>query len=281
MAIRLLTDSTSDILPDEAARRGISVVPLNIMFGEKSYREGIDLDHQSFYQLLAQAKELPTTSQPTPDDFLPYFQKAKEQGDSLVCIFLSAKLSGTVQSAQIAKELCGYDDIHIIDSTQTMIAQRALVDFAQLLLEQGCGIQTLVSQVRDAAGRVRLFGVVNTLEYLHKGGRLSSSVALVGGLLKVKPTLTIQDGAVGMLGKGVGIKGSLAALMNYLGDDLRADPRLPIYYGYTAQDQLCRQLIEQSEEHFGTHPYEIHSIGSVVGTHVGPGCGAIAYLERA
>lgn len=182
MAIRFLTDSTADILPQEAAQRDIDVVPLKVLFGETAYRDGIDLDHPTFYQMLSQSKALPTTSQPTPDDFLPYFERARDQGDHLICALLSSQLSGTVQSAQIAREMCGYEHIYIIDSTLAIVALRAMLDLGEQLRSQGMSAPDIAAQIEAAKSRMRVFGIVDTLEYLHKGGRMSTSVAVVGSL---------------------------------------------------------------------------------------------------
>lgn len=280
MAIRFLTDSTTDILPQEAAQRGIDVVPLKVLFGETAYRDGIDLDHASFYQMLQSAEKLPTTSQPTPEDFLPYFEQAKTQGDTLICLLLASSLSGTCQSALIARDICEYDQIYVIDSTTTITGLRALVDLGCMLRDQGLSAEAIVAELEQAKSKIRLLAIVDTLEYLHKGGRLPAAVSVVGSLLKVKPIITLKDGALGMIGKGVGVKGSLTSLMNLVGDELNNDPRLPIYYGFTANDELCRQLIGRMEEKFGPHTHELHSVGSVIGTHAGPGAAVIVYLEQ-
>lgn len=279
MAIRFLTDSTADISPDEAARRGIDVVPLKVLFGETAYRDGIDLDHSTFYDMLAEAKQLPTTSQATPEDFLPYFERAKANGDRLICLPIAASLSGTCQSAQIARDMCGYDGVYVVDSTQTVLGLRALIDLACLLRDQGMDAAGIVAEIERARSRVRLLAIVDTLEYLHKGGRLPAAVSIVGGLLKVKPIITLKDGALDVVGKGVGAKGSLSAMMKLLGNSLRSDPRLPVYYGYTADDTLCQKLMEQTETRFGPHRREVCSVGAVIGTHVGPGAAVIVYLE--
>ena len=280
MAIRFLTDSTADILPQEAAQRDIDVVPLKVLFGETAYRDGIDLDHPTFYQMLSQSKALPTTSQPTPDDFLPYFERARDQGDHLICALLSSQLSGTVQSAQIAREMCGYEHIYIIDSTLAIVALRAILDLGEQLRSQGMSAPDIAAQIEAAKSRMRVFGIVDTLEYLHKGGRMSTSVAVVGSLLRVKPIITLKDGVLGLVGKGVGTKGSLAGMLKQVGDDIHPAPRLPSYYGYSGDDTLCRQFVPLMEEKFGPHGQEIRSIGCVIGTHLGPNAAVVAYLEQ-
>ena len=280
MAIRILTDSTSDILPQEAQERGMVVVPLRVTFGEESFRDNVDITHQEFYEKLAGAEKLPTTSQPTPESFLACFEQAKEQGDTLICILLSGGLSGTVQSAQIAKELCDYENIHIIDSRQATAGIRALVDLAALLIEEGKSAQEIVAELEEARDRVRLYIMVDTLEYLHKGGRLSSSVAVVGTMLKVKPVLSLNNGVLSMVGKGMGIKDAIKNILKLSGEQLNADPRLPVYFVYAAKESNCVQLRTQAEEKYAIQRGESHSVGAVLGTHVGPGAAAIAYLEK-
>jgi len=280
MSIRFLTDSTADILPQEAAQRGIDVVPLKVLFGDTAYRDGVDLDHSAFYQMLQSAEKLPTTSQPTPEDFLPFFDSARSQGDTLICLLLASTLSGTCQSALIARDICGYDQIHIIDSTVSITALRLLVDLGCMLRDQALPAEAIVAELEQAKGKIRLLAVVDTLEYLHKGGRLPAAATVVGGLLKVKPLLTLKDGTLSVVGKGMGVKGSLNALMELVGNHLNNDPRLPIYYGYTGSDELCRQFIGRMEETFGSHSYEIHPVGSVIGAHAGPGAAVIVYLEQ-
>lgn len=279
MAIRFLTDSTADILPQEAAQRGIAVVPLKSIFGETSYLDGVELDHPTFYKMLGEAEKLPTTSQPTPEEFLPHFEKAKEDGDELICIMLASSISGTYQSANIAKDICDYDKIYIIDSTQTVIGLRALIDLGIQLREQGACATEIVAELEKAKEKIRLYAIVDTLEYLHKGGRLSAAVTIVGGMLKMKPVITLKEGALGVVGKGIGAKGSLNVVEGLVGE-LNYDERLPVYYGYTANDDLCNKLVARMQDKFGPHPHEVHSVGAVIGTHVGPGVAVIVYLEK-
>lgn len=280
MAIRFLTDSTADILPEEAARRDIDVVPLNVLFGETAYRDGIDLDHSSFFRMLAEAEQLPTTSQPAPEDFVPYFEQARTQGDTLICLLLASGLSGTYQSACIAKDMGGYDNVYVVDSTQTVLGLRMLVDLGCLLREEGLPAEDIVARLERARERVRLLAIVDTLEYLHKGGRLPTTVAIVGGLLKVKPVITLRDNALAVLGKGVGVKGSLSTVLKLAEGFPDRDARLPVYYGFTAENSLSSQLMAAMEERFGPHPSEVHSVGSVIGAHVGPGAAVVVYLEQ-
>ena len=253
-------------------------MPLKVQFGEEEFPNV--LDHAAFFRRLAEAKELPTTSQAVPDDFLPYFERAKERGDSVICLPMAASLSGTCQSALIAREMCGYGDIHVVDSTQTVLGLRLLIDLACLLRDQGQDAPAIAAELERARGRVKLLAVVDTLKYLHKGGRLPAAVSIAGELLKVKPIITLKDGQLGLVGKGVGVKGSLAALIKLVGEELAFDQRLPVYYGYTAHDELCQSLMALTRETFGPHPSQVHPVGAVIGTHVGPGAAVMVYLEQ-
>lgn len=280
MAIRFLTDSTADITPEETAARGISLVTMEVTFGDVSYRDNLDITHEEFYEKLVAAKTLPTTSQPAPADFLPFFEEAKEKGDTLICLLISAALSGTVQSALLAKEICGYDRIYIIDSWEATVGLRILVDLALLLRDEGKTAEEIVAELEAAKSRVRLFALVDTLEYLHKGGRLSAATAVVGTILKVKPLVTLQDGKLAVLGKGRGVKDAIRTLLTIAGDELPRDSRLPVYYGYTRDRDLCKQLKSAVEEKYGLDDAPLCSVGAVIGTHVGPGGAVFAFLER-
>ena len=202
MAIYILTDSTADFLPDEAQRRGIWVVPLKVQFGSETYADGLELDHAAFFRKLETAKELPTTSQAGPDDFLPWFERVKSQGDSLICLPLAASLSGTYQSAVIAKQLCGYEHIHVVDSTQTVLGLRLLVDLACLLRDQGLDAPAIAQKLERAKHHVRLLAVVDTLKYLHKGRRVHRRRAFAGEAADLSAGRTAGSGRQGRGGQG-------------------------------------------------------------------------------
>jgi len=281
MAVTILTDSTSDISPQEAARRGLKMVSLRVAFGDTVYRDNVDITHEEFYEKLTQSVALPTTSQPTPEDFLSHFEEARDKGDQLVCLLLSGRLSGTVQSALIAKDLCGYDDIYVVDSLQAVIGLRALVDLACILRDEGRSAAEIAAELESARQRMRMFAVVDTLEYLHKGGRLPAAAAVAGTLLKVKPLITLQDGSLSVIGKAMGSKAALKQLTETLGDELNADPRLPIYFGYTCTHDICDRFRALVEEKYHPDRTEIHSVGAVIGTHLGPGASVVGFLEQA
>lgn len=280
MGIRIITDSTSDISLAEAKEIGVTIVPLKVIFGDKEYKEGIDITLDDFYNKLAVADTLPTTSQPSPDDFLNCYLQAKEAGDSVVVILIAEKLSGTVQSAVIAQNMAEYEDIHIIDSLTTITGLRLLVNQAVALRKQGLSAAQITDQLELLKNRIVLFAMVDTLEYLYKGGRLSRSSAFLGSLLKFKPIITLKDGALGVLGKERGANKAISRLIEIIEEHGKIDKEYPVYYGYTFQDEQARLLRDNANRKYGLTDTSLHPVGCVVGAHVGPGACVITYIRK-
>lgn len=280
MAVRLITDSTSDITPAEAQRLGIELIALKVIFGQDTYREGEDIDMAAFYERLTSGKEQPTTSQPAPDDFLTVFERVKAAGDSAVVLTISSTLSGTMQSAVIAREMCGYEDIHIVDSRSAIIGLRLLVEYALRLRAQGMEAAAIAAAVEEARERLRLYAVVDTLEYLCRGGRLSRSAAMVGSLLNVKPLLTLQDGTLNVMGKARGLHAAYAKVVEAIRAGKGVDETCPIYFGYTMTDGKAQALRERLRADLGMDG-GMYPVGCVVGAHAGPGACVVTFLEKA
>lgn len=278
MAIRFLVDSTSDFMPEEGKARGLDIIPLSVNFNEESYLDNVTITHEAFYEKLTTSGIFPKTSQPAPADFLPYFETAQKAGDDLICLLLSSKLSGTVQSALLARNICDYDNIYVIDTLSAITGIRALLDLGFVLRSQGMSAEEIVAELEDAKERIRLFAMVDTLEYLHKGGRLSATSAVVGTILKIKPLITLKDGKLEVIGKARGIKDAYRSLLTTLGDDLSRDPRVPVYYGYTRDQELCDGFRAQADEKYCLTDTKAYSIGAAIGAHVGPGAFAITYI---
>ena len=276
--VKIITDSTSDITREQAKAMNIEIVPLRVLFGEKVYMDGVDLSSEEFYELLDKAKVMPTTSQPSPEDFLPFFNTAAENGDSVVVILISSKLSGTLQSALIAKEITGYNDIHIIDSNSTIVGLRLLVEQAVQMRDNGMSADEIATNIMDMSQRVVLYALVDTLEYLYKGGRLSRAAKIAGTLLGFKPIITLKDGELSLLGKARGTKSALTTLLEYLDNSPAAQPGVPFYFGYTAIPEKCNMLRELATEKYKIESSRVCPVGSTVGTHVGPGACIIVYL---
>ena len=280
MGIRIITDSTSDISIKQAAKMNITLVPLKVIFGNKEYKEGVDITIDGFYEKLVKAEKLPTTSQPSPDDFLEYFKKGKAAGDSIIVLVIAAKLSGTYQSAMIAKDMVEYEDIHIINSDTTTCALRILVEQAVKLRDEGMVANEIVTKLMDLKDRVVLIAMVDTLEFLHKGGRLSKSSAILGTLLKFKPLITVKDGVVGVLGKERGVNKAIGRLVEIIDEYGGIDSSYPVHLGYTAQDDQCKLLKDKLLEKYDQKDLAMHPVGCVVGTHAGPGACMITYVKN-
>lgn len=280
MGVRIVTDSTSDISLAQAKSLGIEIVPLKVIFGDKEYFEGIDITIDEFYEKLVMADKLPTTSQPSPDDFYQYFSKAKEAGDSLVVILIAGKLSGTLQSATIAKEMANYSEIYIVDSLTTITGLRLLVEYAVKLQNEGTAAHEIAQEIEKLKERIVLLAMVDTLEFLHKGGRLSRSSAILGSLLKFKPLITLKDSAIAVVGKERGSNKGIAKLLELIDEFGAIDTAYPIYFGYTAEDSTASLFQEKVVEKYGLEQVHRYPVGCVVGAHVGPGASVITYLKK-
>jgi DegV family protein with EDD domain len=280
MAIRIITDSTSDISLEEAKKMNITIVPLKVIFGDEEYREGIEINIDRFYQKLVQAEKLPTTSQPSPDDFVEYFNQAKEAGDSVIVLLIASKLSGTVQSAMIAKEMADYSDIHVVDSLTTTIGLRFLVEHSVKLRDQGLTADKIFEAVELLKDRIVFLAMVDTLEYLYKGGRLSKSSAILGSLLKFKPIIKVKDGAIGVVGKERGTNKGIAKILETIDEYGVIDQDFPVNFGFTAENSKSVILQEKVTEKYKIKDMGMYPVGCVVGTHAGPGACVIAYIKQ-
>ena len=278
--IRIITDSTADIPREDIQALGVRVVPLQVNIDGEMFRDGLDLEPESFYEMLAGAKSLPTTSQPSPEQFLSEFEQAKQAGDEVVCITLSGELSGTLQSAMIAREDAGYAPIHIVDSRNVTLAEQLLVRRACHLAAAGLTAADIAQELEAARGRIRLRAIVDTLKYLHKGGRLSGAAALAGGLLGVKPVVGITDGKLGMLGKARGMAGAYVALFKLIEEQGGIDEAELCFVGYTGSRAQAAPFVRFVTQNLGLEKPPVMPIGTVIGTHAGPGAAGIAFFAK-
>ena len=276
MGIRIIVDSTADLTPQ--LRERVTVVPLTIYFGEEEFVDGVNITSAVFYQKLESTKVLPTTSQASPYAFSAAFGQAVADGDEVVAIVVSSRLSGTYQSAIIAAE--DYPGkVHVVDSRNIALGAAILVEYALRLLDEGCGTEEIARLVEQHRERVRLMAVVDTLEYLQRGGRLSKTAAIAGGILSIKPIITLVDGEIKVMAKGRGNK-QANALMNQEIKKSGMDTAMPRMLGYTGtDDMLLRKYRLESEELWDPEtPEEL--VCGVVGTHAGPGAVAVAFFEK-
>lgn len=280
MNFRILTDSTSDITQIDAREKNIEVLPLRILFEDGEYHDGINITTEEFYNKLENANILPQTSQPSPDDFLKKFEAAKEAGESVLVITLSSSLSGTYQSATLAKNICEYDNIFIIDSLTVTLGLKLLVDRAISLRESGKYVEETFEILENEKHTIRIYAALDTLEYLKKGGRLSSAAALAGTLLNLKPIVKVEGGSVSMAAKARGTNNSYSKIKALIDEVGGIDETKPYTLGYTGLSPNFNQFISFIEKTYNFSNCPISPIGSTVGVHAGPGACGIAFFIK-
>lgn len=280
MAIRIITDSAADLLTAQSRELNVSVVPLSVQFGDTTYLDGKTITNEDFYALLLGSSESPTTSQPTPDAFLALFEEAKAAGDEVVCVTLSGELSGTYQSASIAKGICGYEPIYIVDSLSATMGQQLLVRHACRLRDEGMAAADIAAAVEALKDRVRIFAVIDTLEYLRRGGRLSALQASIGTVTKLKPVITVREGKVVVAGKGFGTAAAVKQVLKFISEN-PVDEDFPAFSVYSNDPASEEQLLPKLEA-AGLLPRDLQHgvIGATIGTHVGSGVMGLIYIGK-
>lgn len=276
MSVKIIVDSTVDLTPEVKSR--VKAVPLSVRFGEKEYLDGVTITAEKFYEMLIKSEQLPTTSQPTPAAFEEVYAEATADGSEVVVITIASKLSGTYQSATIAaEEFPG--KVFVVDSRTAAIASGVLAEYALQLVDQGMGAEDIMHELMEKRKHVRLYAIVDTLEYLKKGGRLNSTVALVGGLLNIKPVICVEDGEIKMLGTARGMKKAYATLTAESARHGGADHTKPILLGYTGEsDEQLRKYMEENTEMWAPDT-RTSIVGATIGVHAGPGAVAAAFFS--
>lgn len=280
MSVRIVVDSTADVTDEIRAK--LSVVPLTVHFGEQEYVDGITINHKQFYEMLVETDVLPTTSQPSPDAFAQVFRQAQEAGEQVVALTVSSKLSGTCQSAMIAAADFP-DSVWVVDTKTVAIGCGILAELAVRLKEEGLSASEIVARLEEERENIRVIALLDTLEYLKKGGRISKTVAFAGGLLSIKPVVTIQNGEIHILGKARGSKQGNNLLVTEIQKAGGVDFTKPLMLGYTGlSDALLEKYVLDSGALWDGHGDCIRStpISSVIGTHAGPGAIAVAFFKQ-
>ena len=277
--LRIVTDTASDITVDQARNMNIDVVSLDITFEDGPAPQRTEEDFRRFYQRLEACDRLPVTSRTPPEEYLNLFQNAREKGDDVLVITLSGGLSGTVDSARMAKQIADYDKIEVVDSHQAILTQRMLVEQAVKLREEGYQLQEIVQRIKNTRDQVVVCGVVDTLKYLQKGGRIPASLGTLGTLLRIKPVIILQDRVLKQLGKARGHDAGEEMLYKHMEQD-GINKAYPVYFGYTSDRELAERFMQRTRERFGLTQTRLFPIGGVIGTHCGTRCVAVAYVKR-
>lgn len=279
MSVKIIIDSAADVVP--SLKDKFPVVPMVITFGTQEYIDGIDITYQEFYEKLVSSDVTPTTSQATPDRFMSVFDEIKKAGDSAVVLTMASQLSGTYQSAMIAAT--DYEDIYVVDSGSVAIGIGALAKYALSLVGEGMSAKGIYEEIEKVKNKVCIIAAVDTLEYLKRGGRLSKTAAVAGGLLNIKPLLLIEAGTINVIGKARGIKAATAQILTEIGKVGGVDFSRPYVLGYTGNDDSnLNNFIEENKEFWKDFQESSNAtvIGSVIGTHAGPGAVATAFFRK-
>ena len=275
----IITDSASDITEKEAEEMDIRLVWLKTKFSDGDFPMKTEEDFCHFFDKLAEEKDLPMTSQPSPEEYLEFFEEAKSKGEEVLVLTLSSGLSGTINAANLAKQMSEYDKIWIIDSEQAIITQRFLVQKAAELRKEGKTTEDTVEILEDLKKRVTVCGMLDTLTYLRKGGRIPAALAVVGNMLHIKPVIELKDKTLTMLGKARGRSGG----MKYLWKEFESydiDREEPVYFGYTSDREIGEKFMMDTVEKYGLKNYKLYPVGGIIGTHVGPACVAISFVKK-
>ena len=278
MAIQIVTDSTSDLTAEELRELNVHVIRMRVIFEDGVYVDGADITKEQFYAKQAEAKSLPKTTQVNPQEYCEFFQPLLDSGDEVIAILLSSKLSGTVQSANVAKSMVeGGERLHIVDSLNATIGEGLLVREAVRLRDAGKSASEIVETIEELKLRVRFVAFIGTLKYLKMGGRISASTAVLGTMLNISPVVAIVDGEV----KSVGQVRGKQKIVNYTLDfakEYPVDSRHCVMFGHSRCLEVMESYQEKCTQALGIRDYAWDELGAVIGTHAGPGCYGMAYI---
>lgn len=278
MAIKIVTDSTSDIPKDLVDKYGIIELPLTVHFGDEEFKDRVDITSEKFFEKLINSDKLPTTSQVNPGAFEEVFKREIEKGNEIISIHISGELSGTYQSAVIAAESVGNHNISVIDSRTTTFALGMIVLRAAELAESGMAREEIVKKIEEYKSSVKILIMVDTLEYLKKGGRLSGAQAVIGGMLNIKPILTIENGKVVVVEKVRGLKKGLKRIVEIMkekGNNISSQTIGVVNANCADTSEELKTLVR---EEFGDVKFIDTNVGSVIATHAGPGAFGVMFI---
>ena len=279
MKITLITDSTCDLKPEYLAKEGIPFAPLKVLFGEQEFVDKIDLTNVEFYEKMRSSKELPTTSQVNPGEFYELFSKELEAGNQVIGVFLSSELSGTYNSAVVAKEMLANDNIFLIDSRTVSFALGLLVIKLKAKIDSGATAKEVIAYSDELVKSSQLYGMLDTLENLKKGGRLSSGTAMIGKMLNLKPIIEVKEGVVNVAEKARGSRKGLTWMIEQLAKSYPNGKIEEMAVAHANSSEKANDLKQLLLERFEIGTIHEIEIGSVVGTHAGEGAVGITYYK--
>lgn len=280
MSVHIMIDSAANV--SENVSKRLITIPMTVSFGDEEYIDGVTIDHRGFYEKLEQSNVLPVTSQISPARYEEYFRDIAEKGDTAVMLTLSSKFSGTYQSAMIAAEKFK-GTIFVVDTLAVTLSIGILAEYALRLVDAGMDAANIAREMEKQRDRVCLVAVLDTLEYLKKGGRVSKTLAIAGALLNIKPVISVENSEIRILDKARGTKMGNKMLTQNIQKIGDADMDMPILFGYTGlTDTLLQSYLTDSAEKWESleKPLPVSGVGSIIGTHAGPGAYAVAFFKK-
>ena len=275
--VKIVTDSTAYLSPEEIARYDVHVVPLKVIFGADAYSEGIDITTEEFYRRIATARAFPTTSQPSVNDFTRIYSELAQRGHPILSIHISSKLSGTVNSATVARVELPQAQIEVVDSLS--IAMRLLVAPAAEAAERGLSLPQVKASIEKLNTSINAIGALDTLEYLWKGGRIGGAKALLGTMLRIKPVLAFEGGELKVLAKTRTTHKAVEYILELMRERVKGDSIHAIVV-HTHADELALMLKEEVQARFNCAELGFVELGPALGTHIGPGFFGIGFYSE-
>lgn len=280
--VKILVDSASDVVENEAKTLGVEFLPIEIRFRDEEFYDGLNLTHEEFFAKLAECEELPKTSQINEYRFEQAFEKMTADGSEAVAIVISSKLSGTYLNAcRAAEKFCG--KVRVVDSLNASAGQKILCKYALRLAANGLSAEEIAAELDEKKRKVHFFAVLDTLKYLKMGGRISPLVAVTGGLLSVKPLIAVVDGEIKSAGKAIGNKRANKMLTERVDELGGIDFSMPFSFVYSGPDDSLLKAYLKENPHLTENAegeIEYHLLGSTVGTHIGPGAIGLSFFEK-
>jgi DegV family protein with EDD domain len=268
--VAVVTDGACSLAPARGEQLGVHIAPVYITFEEETFRAGIDLDDEGFYRLLRASKKLPTTAQPTVADFLKLYEKIAEEAEEIVTIVISHHMSATLQSAEMAKEQFDKVPVHIIDSESVSLGLGMMAIAAARAAEEGLDARAVLDLVENIKQKINVIFTVNTLEYLHKGGRIGGGTAFLGAALDIRPILYIKDGRIEPLERQRTRKRSISRMVEIMEQKVGKKPvHVAILHGNVPEES--HQLEQTIRSKFDCVEILNSDMGPVIGVHAGPG----------
>ncbi len=278
--IKIVTDSAAGLTPDMAKQYGIEVIPLYVHFGEQTYREGLDLSNEQFFAMLKTTPKLPTTSQPSAGDFLGLYKRLTADGSPIISIHLSSLLSGTCASACAARDILTGAQIHVIDSLTISAGQGLMAIEAARLAAAGQPVEAIVDRLETMKNGFELYFVLDTLEYLHKGGRIGKAQALLGTALQMKPILKVKSGPVEPYERIRTRAKAVARLKEIVLNATNGHAQVRLGILHTAAQEEAQKLYDDLVPHIKPVETMLFEVGPVVATHTGPGAVGVSFLAE-